>query len=161
MTTATVPDLATLHLEKGAHGTRADGVCVMEAVAWYAGERHSDAPACVCSVLRTFGAELNDVLSDQRRQELRPLIPRLVGTAGDGQAEARSYMALDWLIRTYTPVWLELAGLAAEAQALRDLRRIVDLVAAQAAGPVVRDAGTKAAAAWDAAWDAARDAAWA
>ena len=59
----------------------------------------------------------------------------MVGTAGDGKDQARSYLALDWLIRTYTPAWLELAGLTAEAQELRDLRRIVDMVAAEAAGP--------------------------
>lgn len=160
--TAPTLNLDTLHLDKGAHDSRETGVCIMEAVAWYAGRDHSDAPPCVSPALRTFGTNLNDVLPDDRRQLLRPLIPVLVGTAGDGLDEARSYMALDWLIRTYTPAWLDLAGLTAEATALRDLRRIVDLVAAQQAGPVVRQAQTKAAAAGAAAraaaWAAARDA---
>ena len=43
-------DLDGIVLDKGAHDTREDGVCVMEAVAWYAGEDHSDAPACVSAL---------------------------------------------------------------------------------------------------------------
>lgn len=43
-------DLDTIVLDKGTHDTRANGVCVMEAVAWYAGEDHSDAPACVSAL---------------------------------------------------------------------------------------------------------------
>jgi len=158
-------DLNTLTLAKGGHETRDNGVCLLEAVAWWAEEDHTDHPTCVSPVLGTFGRNLNDVLPDTKRQELRPLIPLLPGTAGDGHDETRGYLALDWLIRTYTPAWLDLAGLTEEATALRDLRRIADLVAAQAAGPVVRQASQKAAAAGAAAGDAARaaagDAAWA
>lgn len=128
----------------------------MEVVAWLAGEGHTDAPDCASPVLRSFTISLNDQWDQQQRQKLIPFLPRMVGTNGDGQDETRSYLALDWLIRTYTPAWLDLAGLTAEAQELRDLRRIVDLVAAQQAGPVVRAAQEKAAAAWDAAGDAAR-----
>jgi hypothetical protein len=155
----TTLDLDTLTLTHGSHSNRDEGVCLLEAVAWYAGEDHSDMPSCVSMVLCTYGTRLNDVLPHGRRQELKPLVPRLVGTASDGLDERRSYMALDWLVRTYTPAWLDLAGLVAEAQALRDLRRIVDMVAAQAAGPVVRAGREKADAAWAAAWDAAWDAA--
>jgi hypothetical protein len=157
---------------------------LLEWAAYVAGEPWSDTPACVSPVLGVFGRNINDVLGDDKRQELKRFVPSsaaelanatpeqragwILGTAGDGLDEQRSYMALDWLIRTWTPTWLDLAGLTAEAQTLRDLRRIVDLVAAQQAGPVVRAAGEKAterrAAAWaaagDAAWAAAGDAAW-
>jgi len=157
-------DLATLTLAKGAHRDRESGTCLLEAVAYFAGEPHTDAPACVSPVLRSFGVGLNDVLSDDRRQCLVPFVPRMVGTAGDGLDEARSYLALDWLVRTYAPAWLDLAGLSVEARALRDLRRIVDLVSAQAAGPVVRQSAEEAAAAWAATGAAigaaARDTAW-
>src|SRR6266511_2614383 len=139
----------------------------MEAVAWFADEPHSAAPRCVSPVLISFGDRGNDGLPDERRQRLVPLIPRLVGTRGDGLDEQRAYMALDWLIRTYTPTWLELAGLTAHAQALRHLRRIVGLPTAQTAGPAVGAARSQAAAdwvatRWDFSWDgaevAARDA---
>jgi hypothetical protein len=72
-------------------------------------------------------------------------------------------MCLDWIVRTYTPTWLELAGLADDAAALRALPEIVDLDTAKVAGPVVRASQKKADAAWtaagDAAWTAAGDAA--
>jgi hypothetical protein len=154
-------DLNTITLAKGGHDNPDDGMCVMEAVAYFAKLPFSDRPECVSTVLIDFGQRLNDVLPDDLRQRLVPMIPALIGTRGDGKDETRSYMALDWLIRTYTPAWLDLAGLAAEATTLRDLRRIVDLSVARAAGPIVKSAQTKAAAAGAAAWDAAWAAAWA
>ena len=144
-------DLAAVHLGKGAHNTADDGLCLLEAVAYFADRPHTDAPPCVSPVLRNFGINLNDVLPDEQRQELKRFIPLLPGTAGDGQDEARSYLALDWLIRTYTPVWLDLAGLSDGAASLRSLGQIVNLTSARAAGPVMRAAGV---AAGDAAWDA-------
>ncbi|WP_427130368.1 hypothetical protein [Pseudarthrobacter sp. S9] len=172
--------LNTITLDKGAHSDFESGHCAMEVVSWLAGLGFTDAPECASSVLRTFTINLNDQWGTEDRQRLVPFLPRMVGTAGDGKDEARSYMALDWLIRTYTPAFLDLANLSAEAQALRDLRRIVDLASAEAAGPVVRAGREKASAAWvaarvaarvaawvaarvaagDAAWVAARDAAW-
>ena len=165
MTTLDLSKLDTIQLAKGGHRNPDHGLCLMEAVAYIRGIEHTDHPPCVSTVLGTYGRALNDVLPDDRRQELKPFIPQLPGTADDGLDEARSYLALDWLIRTYTPAWLDLAGLSEEARSLRELRRIVDLIAAQQAGPVVRAAQSKAYAAWAAAWaaarDAARDAAWA
>jgi hypothetical protein len=151
--------LKDLRLDTGSHRSFTEGVCAMEAVAWLAGEGHTDAPQCASPVLTGFTISLNDRWDDEQRQKLVPFLPRMVGTRGDGQDEARSYLALDWLIRSYTPAWLDLAGLTAEAAELRALRRIVDLAAAEAAGPVVRTAQRKAAAARAAAWDAARAAA--
>jgi len=163
MPSIALEDLDSIHLDKGSHRDPDAGHCLLEVASMFAGEPFSDTPSCVSPVLRSFGISLNDQWDDERRQSLKPFIPRLVGTAGDGQDEARGYLALDWLIRTYTPAWLDLAGLTAEAAELRALRRIVDMVAAEAAGPVVRNASKKASAAWDAAgdaaWAAARDAA--
>ena len=156
----TYPD--TITLAKGAHKDRSDGLCLLEAVAWFAGEPHSDHPACVSPVLAAYGRSLNDALGDDSRRLLIPFISVLSRTAGDGLDEARGYLALDWIIRVYTPAWLDVAGLTREARALRDLRCISDMAAVQDARPVVLSA-------WDAAWaaaraaarDAARDAAWA
>ena len=158
-----VPDRAArldgIRLDSGSHTTFAGGHCAMEVVAWLAGEGHTDAPACASVVLRRFTIGVNDRWDDTQRQRLVPFLPRMVGTAGDGKDEARSYSALDWLIRTFTPAWLDLAGLSESAAELRGLRQIADLAAAQAAGPVVWDikqkAAAAAAAAGDAAWAAA------
>jgi len=155
----TAIDLDTLTLAKGAHGDREQGVCLLEAVAWFAGQDHTDRPPCVSPVLGVFGRALNDALPDGKRQELIPLIPLLPGTAGDGRDQARGYLALDWLIRVHLPAWLELADLPATA--LRDLPPIADLAAAAATGPVVRQAAERAAAAWAAAGAVAEAAAWA
>ena len=146
-------------LDRSSHLTFEEGHCAMEVVAWLAGEGHTDAPRCASEVLMAFTISLNDSWDQGQRQKLAPFLPRMVGTSDDGQDEARSYLALDWLIRTYTPAWLDLAGLKAEAQKLRSLRRIVDLVAANDAVPVVRETRKKADAAAAAAGAAAADAA--
>jgi hypothetical protein len=156
--TLTAADLPALHLAKGAHDTPEQGICLLEAVALFAGEPFTDDPSCVSPVLRAFGIASNDEWDDVQRQKLKLFIPRLVGTAGDGQDQARSYLALDWLIRTFTPAWLDLAGLSESAAELRGLRRIADMATAEAAGPVAREARSKAHAAVDAAGDATGDA---
>ena len=153
-------ELDRIDLDNGSHNSFDDGHCAMEVVAWLAGLGHTDAPSCASPVLRTYVIAINDAWPKAKRQDLKPFLPRMVGTADDGKDEQRSYIALDWLIRTYTPAWLDLAGLTDEAQELRDLRRIVDMVAAEAAGPVVRRVNQKAFAAWSAAWSAAESAAW-
>jgi hypothetical protein len=156
--------LDTITLDKGPHKSFDSGHCAMEVVAWLAGLSHTDAPKCASPVLTSFTISVNDLWDVATRQKLVPYLPRMVGTRDDGQDEARSYLALDWLVRTYTPAWLDLAGLTVEAQSLRDLRRIVDQVSAKEAGPVVRAGRAKAYAARDAAWGAAGaaagDAAW-
>jgi hypothetical protein len=158
-------DLDTLHLDTGSHRSPTHGLCLLEAVAFVAGEPHSAHPACVSPILGEFGRQLNDRLDDDRRQDLKPLITRLPGTAGDGLDETRGYLALDWLVRVYTPAWLDLAGVAEPAAGLRAVARIADMASAGAAAPAVRAASDESHAAWDAAWAAARatarDAAWA
>src|SRR5215207_8200100 len=130
----TIPDRLTildaLHLQYGSHSSYEEGVCAMEYVAWLAGEDITAAPQCASQVLCVYTLNLNDRWNDDQRQKLKPFLPRMVGTAGDGQDEARSYLALDWLIRSFTPAWLDLAGLSDEAQSLRDLRQIADLASA-------------------------------
>ena len=138
--------LDELTLDDGAHHDATPGQwCLMEATAYLAGEPWSDHPACVSPVLGAYGRGLNDAWDDVQRQKLVPFIPRLLGTADDGQDEARSYLALDWLLRTYTPAWLDLAGHMAEAAALREHRRIVDMAAVRSIEPAVQAAQ---AAAW-------------
>src|SRR5690606_25645787 len=156
------------------------------AVAYVAGEPHTDSPKCASDVIASFGRAWNDALDDQQRQRLRPYIYRLVGSAGTAEQEmVRSWMAYDWLVRTHTVAWLRLAGLSNHADALAGLPEIVDrstidlaLPAINAARTAARDAAwdgetaTYAAArnvanaaasgaAWAAAWAAAWDASWA
>lgn len=140
-------DLSSLRLGTGNHKPPADGsppsarqACINEAVAWMAGEPWSDSPKCASPVLRAFAMRLTARWDDEARDRLAPFAELMIGTAGDGQDRARGLLAVDWLIRTYTPRWLDLAGLTAEAQELRELRRIVDLATAKAARPLVMSA---------------------
>ena len=146
-----------IDLKRGSHSDRQNGVCALEAAAWLAGEEHSDKPQCVCSVIAAFVISWNDALptDEDRNRLLKPLIPRLIGTASAPEVrERRSYLALDWLIRVQTPAWLDLRDdLKAHAATLRALAPVADMASAKAASAPV-------AAAWDAARDAAWDAAW-
>src|SRR5690606_28922278 len=98
-------------LSKGAHSNRNDGMCAMEAVAYVAGEPHTDHPQCACPVVSTFVRGLNDAIADDSRRTelLRHRIPKLVGSRSDKATEhARSLLALDWMIRHWLPTWLDL-----------------------------------------------------
>ena len=152
-------EFGRLRLEGGSHQSPDEGVCLMEAVAWLACEPHTDHPDCTCPVLGAFGRGLNDCLDVERRQRLKPFIPELVGTASDGHAEARGFMAMDWIVRTYTPTWLRLARLDTEADGLQSLPEIADVATLRGAQEMLDAARQSAVATKDAAWDAAGDAA--
>ena len=153
-------EFGRLRLENGSHQSPDEGVCLMEAVAWLAREPHSDKPNCVCPVLGAFGRGLNDCLDVERRGRLKPLIPALVGTASDGHADARGFMAMDWIVRTYTPAWLRLARLDTEADGLQSLPEIADAATLRGAQEMLDAARNSAAAARAAAGAAAGAAAW-
>ncbi len=121
--------LAAQPLEYGAHSEGA-GMCAMEAASWIAGEPWSDEPDCVCPTIGAFMRSWNDGLPNdaERDRLLKPFIPKVIGTKGSpALAEARGYLALDWLVRVYTPAWLELKPeLRSHAQALRALEVLRD-----------------------------------
>jgi hypothetical protein len=171
-------------LAYGTHATPEDGRCAMEWVSFLAGEPHSDDPSCVSPVLRAYCTALNDSFDDGPRQRLRPYLTRTIGTASDGLDGWRSWIAMDWLIRTYTRAWLGAAGLGASADqlaglpavedspslrrglsALRETRRQTGVARTMVPGPArpvvwsPRAAGR--AAAREAAWSSAGAAAWA
>ena len=146
-------------LAAGGHKAREQAVCAMEAVAWLAGEPHSDQPQCACPVIGAFMRSWNDSLSSDadRTRLLKPLLPSLIGTRSTKAVELkRSYLATDWLARVHAPVFLSLRDdLKAHAVALRGLAPLTDAKACRAAQPVLDAARSAAAAAGAAAWDAA------
>src|SRR5579863_2762499 len=168
-------DIDSITLDRGAHDKRTEGVCLLEAVAWWAEERHTDHPACVSVVLGAYGRALNDRLPDEARQQLRPFIVLLPGTADDDLDDQRRWMAADFAIRDSLPAWLEYAGLTGRARELRALTPITDETtydqSRQLVGSARNDAYNARSAAWskirkiirekyaaDAADDAAADA---
>ena len=95
-----------LPLTAGNHADFEKGMCVMEAAAYVAGERWSDHPVCTCPVITSFMIAWNDGLpSDADRDRLlKPLIPEIIDTRSTPAIqERRSYLALDWLVRVFTP----------------------------------------------------------
>lgn len=78
-------------LQAGSHATKQQLMCVMEAVAYVAGEEWSDRPVCACPIITRAAIRLNDsILSNVvRDQLLRPLIPLLIGTRSTPAVERR------------------------------------------------------------------------
>ncbi len=136
-------------LDYGTHARPEDGRCAMEWVSHIAGEPHSDQPTCVSPVLRGFCIALNDGLEDEPRQRLRPFLTRTIGTAGDGWDHHRAWLAMDWLIRTYTATWLAAAGLMDAAGRLRSLAPVRSCAELPRALEAVQLARREARAAWN------------
>ena len=149
-------------LYRGAHRADSEQLCLMEAVAYAAGEPWSDHPNCVSPVLAAFGRVWNDSMrSNQERAELLPYIPLLINTPSTLEVDLyRSYMALNWLVRVFTLRWLRLAGLSDSATTLEQLPPLLKRQTIRESLPVV--VAVRAAvrnATWDAAIYAVRDAA--
>ncbi|MGH3099299.1 MAG: hypothetical protein ACRDMV_25240 [Streptosporangiales bacterium] len=89
----TAPDLLPI-LSRGVHKTPKDGACLMEYASLLAGEDWSDHPPCIHPVLAEMARTVNDRLDDDQRQNLLPLVPRLIGTAGG-----------DWVLSVRLAVW--------------------------------------------------------
>jgi hypothetical protein len=154
-------DLDALHLESGGHSDTKDAFCVMEAVAYFNHEPWSDQPECASPALTAFLVAWNDALSDDDRQRLKRFIPMVVGTrTNDADELARAWLATDWLVRSFAPAWLDLAGLSAPAARLRALDALTSDELATAALPIIEEARKEASAAWSAAESAAESAAW-
>ncbi len=138
-------------LGHGAHKSAAEGMCFMEMVAWFAGEAHSDKPACACTVLGRYGMALNDRMPNDLRDELlKPLVPMIAGTSGsldDRIARAR-FLAM-WSINKVLSALMRRRGQEALAIACEIA---TDIPEARAAAQAVRkwaadDADAAAAAA--------------
>lgn len=67
-------------LSRGAHTAHEGKACIMEYVALLAGEAWTDTPTCTYRPLARAAQYVNDMLRDQDRHLLVPLIGRLFGT---------------------------------------------------------------------------------
>ncbi len=142
--------LAALELDHGNHPSFDAGHCAMEAVAWLAGEPHSDAPACACPVIARAVIRLNDRISDKamRTELLRPLLPKIVGTRASREVMIkRGYIAADMAVRVFAPMALEKRGRLDLAEKLRGLTEVTDQASARAARDVAWEVRKLAAAA--------------
>lgn len=76
------PDLVPV-LSRGRHRNPRKGACFMEMAGFLAGERWSDHPRCTHPLLAMLARAVNDLISDEGRRRLVPLIPTVVGLNGD------------------------------------------------------------------------------
>ena len=151
-------DLDLLVLAHGSHSSRAQGVCLQEAVAWFAGEAHSDHPACTDSVVAAYARALNDVMPDEQRQRLRPFIPLLAGTSNGCPPVQRAMLCADKAVRVFAVAALKAVGFDSSAEQLEALDPVKDGAAGAAARAAASAAAYAAADAADAAiWDGAID----
>ena len=152
----------TVKLARGSHAADTGQACVMELVSCLAGESWSDSPQCVSPIIAAFMRQWNDQLGDEDREMLKELIPVVIGTRTHLADEmTRSWLAVDWLLRTHTTSWLDLAGLGKQADAVRNGPQITNGELLAEAMPALITARDSAAAARAAARDAAGAAAWA
>ena len=165
MSAITIDEKRLARIKTLKHGTHSDirsGACVMEAVAYVAGEPWSDHPKCVSPVIAGLLRSWNDSLpSDTDRDRLlRPLIPHVLNTRNPELEQCRAMMCADWMIREHAPAWLRLAGLNDDADALSSLPEITDFAQCPAIMPALNAAPRFCHTAWDAARDAAGAAVW-
>lgn len=89
-------------LAKGRHKAAGHEACVMELVSFLNEEEWSDHPRCVQPVLAAAARAVNDRVSDEGRQRLVDLAPRLAGT-----------VKADWLVGARLVVLCTEAALSA------------------------------------------------
>lgn len=73
----------TIRIDRGKHAAPEEGACVMELASMLSGESFSDRPRTVCPVIAGFLRGYNDLVDDDRRQELYRYASVVVGSAGD------------------------------------------------------------------------------
>lgn len=142
-------DLSTVRLGFGNHhptktptGNR--DMCLMEAVAFMAGEGWTSYPRCACDMTGFIIRTWQDALSDKDRDRLLPAdvwVPRLIGSStGSIQVVRRREMLLaDWLLRSALPEWLRLfSEFQGHAECLENLPIIQDMANTEKAKYLLR-----------------------
>src|SRR4051795_12940122 len=79
----------TVRLRRGKHASPEKGVCVMELASMLAGEPFSARPQAVCPVIGAYLRSYNDVVDDDRRQDLYHYAAEAIGTAGTAALRRR------------------------------------------------------------------------
>lgn len=82
-----------------------------EVAAWMADDPWSDTPDSVSPVIAAVANVVNDLLPDSTRQDLKDFLvvapDGIIDTVDAGKETDREWLAVDWLVRTLLPLWLE------------------------------------------------------
>ncbi len=122
-------DIEKISLKSGKHGNSEEGMCVMEAVAYIAGEPHSDHPKCADRAITSALIRLNDRMPDDatRDKYLKPIIPQIVGTVSTQEVYIkRGFVAADFAVRIIAPLVMDMLGKTEYATKLRALAPLID-----------------------------------
>lgn len=117
-------DFKSFMFTHGSHDTREEGMCVMEAVAYLAGEPHCDHPKCADEVITELAICINDgTIDDDIRNILLGDLPwRIIGTKSTEEVRLKRLLMLkDWVVFKLLPVCLRNLGHEASAKQLEDL----------------------------------------
>jgi hypothetical protein len=96
----------TIKLSRGTHTRPENGACVMELASMLAGERFTDHPGSVCPVIGGFLREYNDLVDDDRRQDLYEYAALVVGSrASAAVMRARADRLTAWALRRRKGHW--------------------------------------------------------
>ena len=112
----------------GSHGNRDDGLCAMEVVAYLAGESHSDHPDCACPVLTGYTIRMNDAMTDEWRQRLKPYLPLLIESR-DGREVERAELLAWRAVQVFLPLALDACQLPDLAHRFRAMSGRLDRAA--------------------------------
>lgn len=89
-------------LSTGKHSLPQQGMCLMECVAFIAGEPHSDAPQCASPVVAELARVINDSAFDEGRQMLLRRILQIATSRGTPEQEhARFGRLTDFVVREH------------------------------------------------------------
>ena len=158
-----IPELP--RLAAGAHQETEHKVCAMEMVAFMERLPHSDSPECTCPILAEYVRTLNDSMPDDRRNDLLPVLPRLVGTVNPGYQQKRGEYFATKVCTELVPISLrgivddELVDAMIGATTLKEMSEAADAAARAAAYAAYAAYAATADAAYAAAAYAAADAA--
>ena len=99
----------TIKLSKGKHSSPSDGACVMELASMLAGEKFTDHPESVCPAIGSFLRAYNDLVEDDRRQDLYAYAARAVGSRSAVEVEReRAERLLEWAVQRNSRRWTRL-----------------------------------------------------
>ena len=110
-----MPRGVTLSRGNNPDGWDPENACLMEVVAFIAGEEHSWRPACTSPVLTNMAVEANDELYNSERQKLLEIAPELVGANCPDCEERRTERAIAFVVTRAIPPALRGHSMAWEA----------------------------------------------
>lgn len=126
-------------LSRGFHESPADGMNIMECVAYVCGQEHSSYPSAACPVIAEVVRNIADAASEEHRQTLAQFILAISCSASsDAVMTKRLYYCVEFLLRHLAPTALSHLGMQPEAVMLKTLPAIQDARTAEYAQATLR-----------------------